>query len=614
MMDGIFRQQAGIGNRVPRIDPVELRRRNDTDREPIKGLPYTSRSLMSCFDSGGEAFGWRERHPRPGSMQDGEWTVGWGCAATMYPTQIGPATARVSMTPQGAVKVQTAAHEIGNGAYTVIALTASDRLGIALDSITVELGDSDLPPAPVAGGSNTTASVCNVVAKACEQIRARIAEAAVKAADGAFAGKDASRLVLADGWLNGPDGVAEPIEAAVGRVSNGAIEAYAENIPHGIAADGIKKLYLGHAMLAGGAKLKDRIQFAFGAEFVGVRVHLRTREIRCPRIVGAFAAGRIVDPVTAESQLMGGLIWGVSSALHEATEIDRRRARYTNTDLAEYLMPANADIEGGGDSRSRGGSSDQRSRHQGAGRTRQCRYERGDRERRLARHRCQNPRAADPARKAARRPGVGAVTEVLERPGTTTLGELSREEAECRRCPLYRNATQVVPGEGETSADLMLVGEQPGDREDLAGEPFVGPAGHILERALTDASIARSKVFVTNAVKHFKYEQRGKRRLHKRPNADEIERCRWWLDLEGAVVRPTVILALGATAARSLLGRPVTLAKVRGRPLTVIDGATILVTIHPSFLLRIRDRVAEEHEYRKFVADLRTAAALSGTD
>jgi xanthine dehydrogenase YagR molybdenum-binding subunit len=141
------------------------------------------------------------------------------------------------------------------------------------------------------------------------------------------------------------DGASEPLEAAIGRASNGAIEAYAENTPHEVPSDGLKKLYQGHAVLAGGAKLKDRIQFAFGADFVEVRVHARTCEIRCPRVVGAFAAGRIVDPVTAESQLMGGLIWGVSSALHEATEIDRRRARYYNTDLAEYLIPVNADIE-----------------------------------------------------------------------------------------------------------------------------------------------------------------------------------------------------------------------------------------------------------------------------
>ncbi|HZK92213.1 MAG TPA: xanthine dehydrogenase family protein molybdopterin-binding subunit [Stellaceae bacterium] len=326
------------------LDPVELRRRNDTDKEPIKGLPYTSRALMPCFDAAAKSFGWERRDPKPGSMRDGDWIVGWGCASTMYPTQLGPATARVAITPQGAAKVQTAAHEIGNGAYTVIAITAADKLGIGVDKVVVELGDSDLPPAPVAGGSNTTASVCNVVAKACEQIRSRVAQAAV-AAEGVFTGKDPASLALTDGKLQGPDGANEPLENALRRVSNGAIEAYAENIPHGVPPDGLGKLYQGHGVLAGGAKLKDRIQFAFGAEFVEVRVHALTREIRVPRVVGAFAAGQIVDPVTAKSQLMGGLIWGVSSALHEATEIDRGRARYTNTDLAEYLIPVNADID-----------------------------------------------------------------------------------------------------------------------------------------------------------------------------------------------------------------------------------------------------------------------------
>jgi xanthine dehydrogenase YagR molybdenum-binding subunit len=162
--------------------------------------------------------------------------------------------------------------------------------------------------------------------------------------DGTFAGKDAANLVLAGGRLTDNDGASEALEAAIARVTNGAIEAYAENIPHGVPADALKKLYQGHAVLAGGAKMKDRIQFAFGAEFVEVRVHARTREIRCPRLIGAFAAGQIVDPTTAKSQLMGGMIWGVSSALHEATDIDRRWARYTNTDLAEYLIPVDADI------------------------------------------------------------------------------------------------------------------------------------------------------------------------------------------------------------------------------------------------------------------------------
>src|SRR5205807_9925652 len=144
-------------------------------------------------------------------------------------------------------------------------------------------------------------------------------------------------------------------------------------------------------------------------------------------------------------------------------------------------------------------------------------------------------------------------------PKITSLQELAKAENECRRCPLYQNATQAVPGEGRRQAHLMLVGEQPGDKEDLAGKPFVGPAGRVLDQALAEAGIPREEVFVTNAVKHFKHEMRGKRRLHKRPNSYEIERCKVWLDLERAIVKPTAIVALGATAARSLLGRAVTI-------------------------------------------------------
>jgi len=326
------------------MDPIELRRINDTQTEPIKGLPYTSRQLMQCFDAGAHAFGWSERDPRPTAMRDGDWLVGLGCATTLYPTQMGPAAARVTLTPDGAVKVQTAAHDIGTGAYTVVALTAADRLGVPLDRIEVELGDSDLPPAPVAGGSNTTASVCNAVAKACDEIRDRIARAAVADPNGRFVKAEPASLKLVDGALTAPGGEREPLAQAMRRATNGAIEVYAENLPHGVPKEGLEKLYRGISTLAGGAQMKDRVQFAFGAEFVEVRVHRLTREIRCPRVLGAFAAGRIVDPTTARSQLMGGLIWGVSSALHEATDVDPRAARYYNTDLAEYLIPVNADI------------------------------------------------------------------------------------------------------------------------------------------------------------------------------------------------------------------------------------------------------------------------------
>ena len=140
-------------------------------------------------------------------------------------------------------------------------------------------------------------------------------------------------------------------------------------------------------------------------------------------------------------------------------------------------------------------------------------------------------------------------------PAIKTLAHLRAAEAECTRCPLYKDATQVVPGEGPSHGKVMLVGEQPGDKEDLAGKPFVGPAGRILDQALEDAGIPREETFVTNAVKHFKFEMRGKRRLHKRPNAYEIERCRWWSDYEKAIVKPRIVVALGATAARSLMAR-----------------------------------------------------------
>ena len=191
-------------------------------------------------------------------------------------------------------------------------------------------------------------------------------------------------------------------------------------------------------------------------------------------------------------------------------------------------------------------------------------------------------------------------------PDIKTLTALREAEASCTRCPLYKSATQVVPGEGPARARLMLVGEQPGNDEDLTGRPFVGPAGRIMDRAMADAGLDRSKTFVTNAVKHFKFEPRGKRRLHKRPNAYEIERCRWWNDLERAIVKPALVVALGATAAYSLLGRSVTISRMRGEMQSLADGMPLLVTVHPSFLLRIEDEDDKAAEYRRFVADLKT--------
>jgi uracil-DNA glycosylase len=189
----------------------------------------------------------------------------------------------------------------------------------------------------------------------------------------------------------------------------------------------------------------------------------------------------------------------------------------------------------------------------------------------------------------------------------TSLKVLSQAEAACTRCPLYKEATQAVPGEGDGHASLMLVGEQPGDKEDLAGKPFVGPAGRILDEALADAGIARKETYVTNAVKHFKHEMRGKRRLHKRPSNYEIERCKIWLDHERNLVKPSTIIALGVTAARSLTGKTVTISRVRKTPLTLADGTKLVVTVHPSALLRIEDDRDKRAAYKDFVADLTAA-------
>ena len=300
-----------------KMDPVELRRVNDAMTDAT-GKPWSSRSLMKCYDEAAARFGWSQRSPEPGAMRDGDWQVGWGCASAVYPTHVGAAAARVKLLASGRAQVEVAAHDLGTGAYTVIGQMAAERLQLPLSAVTVELGDSDLPPAPVAGGSNTTASVCSAVMKACDAIRAKLS--------------------------NRPEGGSiEKLDDAFRRLGVGAIEEYAEFLPPGTKPDAMKNLYAGQPSLGGGSH-GEKLMYALGAEFVEVRVHALTREIRVPRMVGAFAAGRIMNTRTARSQLMGGMIWGLSSALHEATEIDPRNARYVNDNLADYMVPVNADV------------------------------------------------------------------------------------------------------------------------------------------------------------------------------------------------------------------------------------------------------------------------------
>jgi DNA polymerase len=194
---------------------------------------------------------------------------------------------------------------------------------------------------------------------------------------------------------------------------------------------------------------------------------------------------------------------------------------------------------------------------------------------------------------------------VPERP---SLPKLREAAAGCTACDLYKTGTQTVFGEGKRSAEVMFVGEQPGDQEDLAGRPFVGPAGRLLDEALEDAGIDRTSVYVTNVVKHFKWQARGKRRIHQKPNWSEIAACRPWLDAELAVVEPRVLVCLGATAAQALLGRQFRVTRERGRPVESELAEHVLATIHPSSILR--DPETREQEYAAFVEDLKVVAAL----
>jgi uracil-DNA glycosylase, family 4 len=191
-----------------------------------------------------------------------------------------------------------------------------------------------------------------------------------------------------------------------------------------------------------------------------------------------------------------------------------------------------------------------------------------------------------------------------------TLEALRQEAEGCTRCDLYKHATQTVFGEGRGGARVVFVGEQPGDREDIEGRPFGGPAGRLFDAVLEDVGIDRKKTYVTNAVKHFKFEPRGKRRIHSKPNAGEIRACRWWLDQELALIRPDVAVALGATAARALTGKPVSVMKLRGTVVSSTEGLPVFITVHPSSLLRVPDEADRRRARELFAEDMRKVKAM----
>jgi len=220
--------------------------------------------------------------------------------------------------------------------------------------------------------------------------------------------------------------------------------------------------------------------------------------------------------------------------------------------------------------------------------------------------------ALDEAPRPQDLPALGPV--VLPAGQTSASGPIARHARGCERCALHGPATQTVAGEGPIGARVMVVGEQPGDQEDVIGRPFVGPAGQLLDRALEEAGIDRRVLYVTNAVKHFKFTTRGRRRIHESPAQDEIETCRFWLDAERAAVNPALIVLLGGSAGRAVLGRPVAVTRERGRPFRLPDGGNAFLTVHPSYLLRQPDEETRAREYEAFVRDLRTVRAMMEAD
>ena len=319
------------------MDPIALRLKNEPARDPVKNLPWSSRSLVDCFHRGAERFGWSRRTPATGSMTLPDGTlVGMGCATATYPSAMAPSSARVRLSADGICVVSCAAHDLGTGAYTVLGQVAADVLGVPNEMMRVHLGDSTLPSGPVAGGSITTGSAGSAIHVAAMAVRDRLLAAAAK-------GGDTSGYTLAGGHVIGPDGTGTLVKDVLAAMTGGVIEEMADWKPSTMDDDKMRQGLAGGMAFAG--PVTERFSsFSFGAQFAEVHVDPLLRTVRVARMVGAFACGRIINPRTARSNLAGGMVWGASFALLEETQVDRPRARFANTDLAGYHISSNADI------------------------------------------------------------------------------------------------------------------------------------------------------------------------------------------------------------------------------------------------------------------------------
>ncbi len=308
------------------IDPLELRLRNHTDRDPGKDLPFSSKSLRQCYQEGAERFGWNRRNPQPRSMREGGKLVGWGMATATYPTNRSKAEASIGMAPEGSVIARSGSQDLGTGTYTVMTQVAADAVGVPVDRVRFELGDSRLPEAPISGGSTTVASLAPAVQAAGRALRLKLAGIAAADERSPLHGALPDELGAQDGelYLLRDPSRRESMAEIVARHGTGAVEADAKASP--------------------GDEKKKFSMHAFGAVFVEVHVDEDLGEIRVQRVVGVYGVGRLMNEKTGKSQLMGGIVGGIGMALMEETVFDRRDGRAVNGNLAEYHVPTNADI------------------------------------------------------------------------------------------------------------------------------------------------------------------------------------------------------------------------------------------------------------------------------
>ena len=325
------------------MDPIALRLKNEPAVDPVKGVPWSSRSLVECYKRGADIFGWDKRNKTPGLTKTADGIlVGYGCATATYPSAMAPAAARVTLLRDGSLHVETASHDLGTGAYTVLGQVAGTVLGVEDKHIKVSLGDSTLPSGPVAGGSITTGSAGSAVHKASLAIRARMVKGATSE-DGPFAGVDPARIQFVGGQMIGPDGKGHAIATVMKALDWTENVEFAEWKPKGV--DDAKMQYgLGGGMVFNGPVTPEQASFSFGAQFAEVRVDPLLKTIRIARMVGVFACGKIINERTARSNLAGGMVWGAGFALLEESKVDRPQAKFANTDLASYHIATNADI------------------------------------------------------------------------------------------------------------------------------------------------------------------------------------------------------------------------------------------------------------------------------